>query len=314
MIMNTGRLEAAMQNKPQNLFPIRTVASLTGVNSITFRAWEKRYGLIKPVRTAKGHRLYTQENIDLINDVVELLAKGIPISQVSQALIHRQQPAEKGHNDAWREYLNRMLSAIRSFDDDALNAAYNEVLALYPIDIVINKLIVPLLVEIGRRWESKEGSIAEEHYFGVFLRNKLGARFHHGVANSNGRRILAACLPGEYHENGLLLFALTAQSRGLRPILLGANIPVDEVAMAAVRSKSEAIVLSGSAYIDVKELLQSIEQLVKTVTIPVFIGGKASAVYFDDLVRIGAVPLGEDITQGTKRIISELEAEDSSGN
>ena len=57
------------QNKPQienasaeeELYPIRTVSSLTGVNSITLRAWERRYGLIKPVRTPKGHRLYTQK-------------------------------------------------------------------------------------------------------------------------------------------------------------------------------------------------------------------------------------------------------------
>ena len=104
-MMKTALVETTMQNKPQNLFPIRTVANLTGVNSITLRAWEKRYGLIKPIRTAKGHRLYTQQNIDMINEVVALLAKGIPISQVSRTLQQRHELGEESESDPWRDDL-----------------------------------------------------------------------------------------------------------------------------------------------------------------------------------------------------------------
>jgi len=304
---NTARFEIAMKNKPQGLFPIRTVASLTGVNSITLRAWEKRYGLIQPVRTAKGHRLYTQANIDMINDVVAQLAKGIPISQVSQALQQREESRETSPSDTWRDNIDRMISAISRFDEDALNHIYNDALALYPIDVVTERLIVPLLEEIGRRWESERGSVAEEHFFGVFLRNKLGARFHHGLQNAAGPRILAACLPGENHENGLLLFALSAQSRGLRVTLLGANMPVEEIPVAVARSRSEGIVLSGSINLDLKELLPAIDAVVKGVDVPVFIGGKVSSIFFDDIVRIGAIPLGDDISQGIKRIFGTLE-------
>ena len=69
------------------LFPIRTVSELTGVNSITLRAWESRYGLIEPVRKASGHRLYTQEHIDLINRVVGLLDRGMRIGQVKAEIM-----------------------------------------------------------------------------------------------------------------------------------------------------------------------------------------------------------------------------------
>ena len=307
MMTNTALRETTMQPKSHNLFPIRTVASLTGVNSITLRAWEKRYGLIKPVRTDKGHRLYTQENIDMINEVVDLLGKGIPISQVSHALAQRHTPVEDTISDAWHGFLNRMISAIRAFDEQTLDSIYSEVLALYPIDIVTHRLIIPLLEELGRRWETAEAGVAEEHFFGVFLRNKLGARFHHGIPNATGPRLLAACLPGENHDNGLLLFALSAQSRGLRVTLLGSNMPLAELPMAALRSKAEAIVLSGSINLDLHPILDDIEQLVKGVNVPVYIGGKSSTIYFDDIVRVGAIPLGDDITQGIKRITSELE-------
>jgi len=310
MNTKTALNEASRQyEEPVDLFPIRTVASLTGVNSITLRAWEKRYDLIKPVRTAKGHRLYTQADIDLINEVVYLLGKGIPISQVSHALVNRHAFVDKDEGDAWHPFLIRMISAVKNFDEYALDDIYNEVLAIYPIEIVTYKLVIPLLVELGRRWETAEGSIAEEHFFGVFLRNKLGARFHHGITNVYGPRLLAACLPGETHDNGLLLFALSAQSRGLRVTLLGNNMPLAELPVAAARSKTEAIVLSGSVNLDLNKLLHTIAQLVQAVAIPVFIGGKTSTIYFDDIVRAGAIPLGDDITQGIKRITSDLEKE-----
>ena len=69
------------------LFPIRTVSELTGVNSITLRAWESRYGLIEPIRKSSGHRLYTQEHIDLINRVVGLLDRGMRIGQVKAEIL-----------------------------------------------------------------------------------------------------------------------------------------------------------------------------------------------------------------------------------
>ena len=232
--------------------------------------------------------------------MVNLLAKGIK---------QRQTPSKQNQTDSWSVFIDKMLSAIRSFNEDALNSTYNEALSLYPVEIAIQKLIIPLLTELGRRWETKEGSIAEEHYFGVFLRNKLGARFHHGSPNTDGRHILAACLPGEYHENGLLLFSLSAQSRGFRLTILGANMPIEEVALAAARSKFEAIVLSGSNRTKIKTLLDPTEHLAELTKLPVFIGGKSSSIYFDDIVRVEAIPLGDDITQGIKLITSLLDSE-----
>lgn len=48
----------------EDLVPIREVARLTGVNPVTLRAWERRYGLIQPTRTESGHRLYALSDIE----------------------------------------------------------------------------------------------------------------------------------------------------------------------------------------------------------------------------------------------------------
>ena len=64
-------------NNNEALLPIREIARLTGVNPVTLRAWERRYGLLKPTRTPKGHRLYSHDDVALIQEVQSWLARGV---------------------------------------------------------------------------------------------------------------------------------------------------------------------------------------------------------------------------------------------
>ena len=68
------------------LFPIREVARLTGINPITLRAWERRYGLIQPVRTESGHRLYTQKDIETVHRILDWIERGVAVSKVGKIL------------------------------------------------------------------------------------------------------------------------------------------------------------------------------------------------------------------------------------
>ena len=290
---------------PGELFPIRTVSSLTGVNVITLRAWERRYGLIKPVRAPTGHRLYRREDIDRIHRAIALLDKGVAISQVKNSLDHATPHAAPGTDSPWARYQARMVAAIARFDEDDLEDAYNDALGVHTIEQVTQGLLIPLQ-ELGRRWESREGSVAEEHFFGVYLRNKLGARFHHRARSSTGTRLLAACLPGEQHEVGLLLFALAAHDSGLRPVLLGANMPLAELAAPVKRADCHAIVLSGSLTPEPQVFGEELPDLVAVAGVPVFVGGMTSVRERDAIVSAGAIPLGNDLSSGVKRIRSAL--------
>jgi DNA-binding transcriptional MerR regulator/methylmalonyl-CoA mutase cobalamin-binding subunit len=293
-------------------YPIRTVSTLTGVNPITLRAWERRYGLIRPVRTPKGHRLYTREDIDLIHRITALLDKGVSISLVRAALglsPAGERPV-RAVTDPWRGYRERMVGAITRFDEARLEETYNEVLSLYPTDLVTQRLLLPLLEELGRRWESAEGSVAEEHFFGVYLRNKLGARFHHRHRGNQGPRLLAACLPGEEHEIGLLLFALAAHDHGFRVVLLGANMPLAELPVAVKRAQADALVLSASLDPETDILEKELPGLVAAVDVPVVVGGRTSVAHRDEIVRAGAKALGSDIELGLKHLNQVLFSKD----
>jgi len=289
-------------------YPISTVASMTGVNPVTLRAWERRYGLIQPARTGKGHRLYSAQDVERIKEVLRLVEEGIPIGQVPQVLEagNRATSDLVPVGDGWADYQERMVSAIEQFSEAGLESVYNEALSLYPVEIVTRRLLVPLLKELGKRWENATGSVAEEHFFGVYMRNKLGARFHHRQGNPQGPKLLAACLPGELHEIGILLFALAAHDRGFRIVLLGADMPLEELPIVVRRAKCDAIVLSGAIEPSEKILNEKLPDLVRTARVPVFVGGSTASRYASEISASGARPVGNDLVLGMRDIGSAL--------
>ncbi|MDT8319117.1 MAG: MerR family transcriptional regulator [Xanthomonadales bacterium] len=287
----------------EKLYTIGTVSKLTGVGAITLRAWERRYGLVEPIRKESGHRLFTRAHIDQINRITALIGSGMRVSQIHPEML-RDETADgsEEHDREWREYRSGMMAAIIAFDENRLEEIYHRVLSLYPIGLVTNRLLTPLLVELGDRWEQGKDGVAEEHFFAFYLRNKLGARFHHRGRPDNGPLLLIASLPGEYHEIGLLLFALAAHDSGYRILPLGANMPLDAVTSAARKSDCDAIVLCGAIEPARATLTQDLPALVEKTRVPVLVGGLSSVDSCDEIGRAGAEVLGKDIDHGLKRL------------
>lgn len=298
----------ALARDDVELFPIRTVASLTGVHPVTLRAWERRYGLVRPVRTAGGQRAYTRADIDAIHRILAQLERGMTIGQVhlGEPVRAAAQRRVRRPVDAWQTLRDRMSAAIAQFDEDRLEDAYGDALALHPWDVVTARVLRPLLLELGERWVDSPGGIAEEHFFGVYLRNKLGARFHHRARRTSGPRVAAACLPGDYHETGLLLFALAAHEQGMRIVLLGGDMPLTEITHTVHRARCRAIVLGATIEPRPEVLAQELPALVAAAGVPVFVGGPRAVPDRDAIIAAGAEPLGEQLDRSLKRLAASL--------
>lgn len=300
-----------MPSAASEQLPIRTIASLTGVNAVTLRAWERRYGLIRPLRTPKGHRLYTPQHVELIRRVLALVERGVPISRVRDLL--EAEPAERETaplRGPWGDYLDRMAAAIARFDEPELDRIYDEALSVHPIEHVTRDAVLPLLVRLGERWKKVSGAVAEEHFFATYLRSKLGARLQHRMRYGAGPRIVAACSPGEQHEIGLLLFALEAHIAGMRTVLLGADTPLEDMAVAQQRSASDAIVISVSVDPAPGLLERALPKLVRATRVPVFVGGGAAIRHRAAIAAGGAIALGNALENGVRLIQTHLKQRD----
>src|SRR5919112_4416454 len=62
-------------------FNLKVVLKETGIAADTLRAWERRYGLPMPQRSAGGHRLYSQRDIETIKWLMKRQEDGLSISR-----------------------------------------------------------------------------------------------------------------------------------------------------------------------------------------------------------------------------------------
>ena len=67
----------------------------TGVSVPTLRAWERRYGLLQPQRTAGGQRLYTHDDVSRVLSVLRLAGEDWAVGAAAQRVAaHRGPPPE----------------------------------------------------------------------------------------------------------------------------------------------------------------------------------------------------------------------------
>ncbi len=133
----------------QKLYAIREVAELTGVKPVTLRAWQRRYNLVQPQRTEKGHRLFSQENIETIHEIQGWLAKGVSIGKVSELLKGSGDitPEDSRLQLAECEYL---LTALSQLNKGKSEQIISTVMKEYPLDIVEIQFVFPVIEALER--------------------------------------------------------------------------------------------------------------------------------------------------------------------
>lgn len=128
------------------LYAIREVSEITGVKPVTLRAWQRRYSLIQPQRTDKGHRLFSQGDIDKINDIQAWLAKGVSISKVAKMLEEGENPQSADHiavSDS--SEFKDMFNALAALNRPRLEQTLATILKTYPLEIVETQFIAALI-------------------------------------------------------------------------------------------------------------------------------------------------------------------------
>ena len=236
------------ENRPR--LRIGELSRRTGVRTDTLRAWERRYGLLRPGRTEGGFRLYGAEDERRVRTMKSLIDSGVSAAEAarlasatSAAGPPRERSAAPLSDETVEGQTRRLRDALEDFDDVAANEVLDEVLAAFTIDALAERVVLPVLREIGSRWESGETSVAQEHFATGVLRARLLSAARNWGAGV-GPLALLACPPGELHDLGLVVFGLVLNHRGWRIAYLGPDTPIDSVADAARELHPRAIVLA----------------------------------------------------------------------
>lgn len=160
----------------EHLFPIRAVAQMTGVNPITLRAWERRYGLITPTRTESGHRLYSASDIQAIRQAQTLNAQGVTLPQIAQ-ILQRSEPPQTSTEPteplrAASSWLERFKKAAINLDPLALRQTEQDALMWLPPHTVLAEGLIGALNALEQRdaWPDRDIGLV---WFAQHIRHRL---------------------------------------------------------------------------------------------------------------------------------------------
>ncbi len=214
-------------------------ARRVGVSPELLRAWERRYGLLQPVRSDGGFRLYTEADAERVDRMRRAIDEGLSAAEAAHAALEREPPSEALLEDA----AARLLTAIERFDEDAVHAVLDENLAAFGFEAVLREVILPTLTQVGLRWEQGTMEISHEHFASNLIRGRL-LSLARLWGRGAGPLAVLACAPQETHDITLLAFGLVLRSHGWRILFLGANTPIASLAETVASMHPDLAVLT----------------------------------------------------------------------
>ncbi|MCE5993084.1 MerR family transcriptional regulator [Pseudomonas sp. 5FOS] len=255
---------------PADLLPMRDVVSLTGINPVTLRAWERRHGLISPQRTEGGHRLYTARDVQRIRDILHWTGNGVPISKVGDILAGQADAPVQQHSvfDDWRAAVAR---ATKAFDTQALESIHGQLFTILPKATVLREVLMPV-------WHGLASGIAPGQrsqwlFLDMFLRARLLMRLQMNQADAP--RVLLAGTEGQA-ELQVLCAGLLLSSEQQRIEVLGCGQPLEEIPMLCAAMQPAALVIKVQVPVD-PALAKRLRSLQMQIACPLALIGEGLA-------------------------------------
>lgn len=296
-------------------FNLKVVLKETGLAADTLRAWERRYGLPMPQRSAGGHRLYSQRDIETIKWLMKRQEEGLSISRAvdmwneqigsgtdpladsisSTPAFVSGVPMPYQSPDATLVSLRAgWIEACMNFSESTSEQVLNQAFSMFPVESVCIEVLQKGMTEIGDMWYQNRASVQQEHFASALAIRKLDALLNASPVPTRDQTVLVGCPAEEWHTFTPLLLSLLLRRRGLNVLYLGANVPVSQLSETVKNSRVNLVVL-------IAQLLTSAATLQQTTialswqNIPVAFGGRIFSVRPELADYIPGLFLGRDL-------------------
>ncbi len=243
------------------MYSIGHVADQVGITTATLRAWERRYSVVRPQRTDGDYRIYSEDDLKVLQAMKQLVDSGWSPSFAAREAQRRQEsgPAEPTLDGA--ELTEQFVAAAAALDAERLDEILDRMFALASFEVAIGTYVSPAMRALGDAWESGQASVAGEHLASHAVGRRLAAIYEATARTHSGRRVLIGLGPGSRHELGLLAFAVAARRRGLAADYLGSDVPVEDWVSASSDPTVAAAVLALPTADEVQATAEVIEAL-----------------------------------------------------
>ena len=295
-----------------NSHRIHRVAKLTGLSKDVVRAWERRYGLVKPLRSANRYREYTDEDVALLRFLKEELDRGQTIGALAvegrDSLLQRMRASSVPTPQSFTPHdhlLDELVALLDPLEKTQFEQKLNGAIAVIPFEESVQRILLPLQRRVGELWHEGRLNVAVEHYVTKLIQQKLFSVMNQLPINEFGPRIVIACPEGEAHEIGAQAVAYLAATRGCHVYYLGPNLPNSDLRALCERIKPDLVLLSLTEIKSdaaARHLMHELEIL--STQWPVAIGGQGARAIEHRLLHERKIELLDDLTALHNRVMT----------
>ena len=251
-------------------YPVKRISDLTGINPVTLRAWERRYGILNPHRDENHYRLYSDQDLAILRWLINKKSNGVSISTAAANL------KEMIERNEWPEvipfgiaqtktsslvppqrYADDLFRLLKSHNEVEAARLFEDAISKFDLETLLEKIITPTLVSVGEAWSQGELMISTEHLATAFVLSRLNNLYISLPIVTKGPSILIGGAPTEEHEMGALMMAILLRNRGHRVEFLGANLHLDDLVDYARETQPALVVLTASTNRVAMELLRA---------------------------------------------------------
>jgi len=301
-------------------YNLKVVLKETGIAADTLRAWERRYGLPMPQRSAGGHRLYSQRDIETIKWLMKRQEDGLSISRavdlwneqissgadplagLAQTASPVLIPVPYKSSDTTLDSLRaNWIQACLQFSESTAEQTLNQAFSLFPVESVCLEVLQKGMSEVGERWYQNRASVQQEHFASSLAMRRLDTLLSASPAPTRNQTVLVGCPPDEWHTFTPLLLALLLRRRGLNVIYLGANVPIEQFTTTAQDVRANLVVLVAQQLITAAKL-QPTTLVLSTHEVPVAFGGRIFSIHPELPASISGYFLGHDLLMALDQI------------
>ncbi len=231
------------------MYTIKQAAARAGLTVPVLRAWERRYGIVTPARTASGYRLYDDIAIARVRAMRRLVDSGMSPSAAAVSIASGAIPVVETARDVSPQpgavdFSSRFVTAAARFDLVAIERVLDEMFAAGTFERVADEHLLPALKALGDAWADGRVDIAAEHAASHAVLRRLAAAYQAaGRPTDELGAILVGLPPGARHELGGLAFAVAARRAGLPVLYLGPDLPAHDWVAVATRTHAQAAVI-----------------------------------------------------------------------
>ena len=228
-------------------YTIKDLSQITRIKPHTLRIWEQRYGIIKPKRTEINTRLYCQDDLKYLLNVVILYNGGEKISHIAK--LSKEELTDKvkkfsAENQQFSNQIQSLVVAMLELDEAQFEKQLNANILSSGLEDTIVHVIYPFLHHIGILWQTNTVNPAQEHFITNLIRQKLIVAIDgipHEVKQKQAKTFMLYLPEGELHEIGLLFAAYLLKRKGQKVIYLGQSLPISDLKMVELCHKPDVV-------------------------------------------------------------------------